>query len=308
MADILVAMAALSPTEFENLTYDCLRAAGLKNMVWRTPGTDAGRDIEGVAYARDLSGHENVQRWYVECKRFSNSIDWPTVWQKIAYADVQNADVLLIVTTSNPSPQCETQISEWNSKRRWPAVKFWRGYDFSKILRAYPHVAAAYGLNEIGGAAEVGAFDLAFLITKITQAAYVGTELGVGGSMALEAAASLAELLSQRLDDLSRFSHFVSAFKAVDPINLDWAEIKGSASQWEDTGIRALLAFLRYLFNARSLRIVVSGTEAKIEVIEAKLKITVSALEQISLVAHWARAEVNIDSALKSCFVARQRI
>src|SRR5689334_4421657 len=103
---ILDRIARLSPGQFENLTFDCMKAAGLKNVVWRTPGADGGRDIEGYAFDRDLSGQDVVQKWYVECKLYSSSLDWPTIWNKISYADAQGADFLLVVTNSNPSPTC----------------------------------------------------------------------------------------------------------------------------------------------------------------------------------------------------------
>jgi hypothetical protein len=94
----------LSPYQFENLTYDLLQAAGLKRLVWRTPGSDGGRDIEGLYTAIDFSSYHYTQKWYIECKRYSSSIDWPTVWNKIAYADARKVDFLLLVTNSNPSP------------------------------------------------------------------------------------------------------------------------------------------------------------------------------------------------------------
>ena len=105
----------LPPDQFENMTFDLLHAAGLKNLVWRTPGADGGRDIEGTFSAIDFSRHYQNQSWYIECKRYSNSIDWPTVWSKISYADVKGADFLLLVTNANPSPSCETESLTRNS-------------------------------------------------------------------------------------------------------------------------------------------------------------------------------------------------
>jgi len=112
------AFGDLSPSEFENFTYDVLSAAGVRGLTWRTPGADGGRDIEGHVSTLDFSGVESRQRWYFECKRYTNSLDWPLIYAKVAFADANGADFLLVVTNSNPSPACETQIATWNSEHR----------------------------------------------------------------------------------------------------------------------------------------------------------------------------------------------
>ena len=43
----------LSPTELENLCFDLLLKLGLKNLVWRTPGRDGGRDVQGEHFVED---------------------------------------------------------------------------------------------------------------------------------------------------------------------------------------------------------------------------------------------------------------
>src|ERR1700685_4468966 len=103
----------LPPREFENFAFDLLQMIGMTTVVWRTPGADGGRDIDATYHARDASGYVDRQRWFVECKRYATSIDWPTLWAKLAYADNEGADFLLLVTNSNPSPQCENQIAQW---------------------------------------------------------------------------------------------------------------------------------------------------------------------------------------------------
>ena len=122
---LIESIMAMSPTSFENLVYDLASSAGLRNAVWRTPGSDEGRDIEGEITTIDFSGYYATTKWYLECKRYSTSVDWPTVWQKLAYADSHGADYLLIVTTAHLSPQCKTEISRWHADRRRPAIRVW---------------------------------------------------------------------------------------------------------------------------------------------------------------------------------------
>jgi len=132
------------PTSFENLVYDLASSAGLRNAVWRTPGSDEGRDIEGEITTIDFSGYYATTKWYIECKRYSTSVDWPTVWQKIAYADSHSADYLFIVTTAHLSPQCKTEISRWHGDRRRPAIRVWDAANLEQILLQHPRVLIKY--------------------------------------------------------------------------------------------------------------------------------------------------------------------
>ena len=187
----------LTPIEFENFTYDLLQSSGMRHLVWRTPGPDGGRDVEGEVLQADLSGHTDTQRWYIECKRYSNSIDWPTVWKKIAYAESNQADFLLLVTNSNPSPQCETQIEKWNAEHRSVKLRVWRGYEIEGLLNAYPVLAAKYGLRQIDSTLVTDFLDLGFEISKISQSTYASYEFGTDVRPGLEASAALSELLSE---------------------------------------------------------------------------------------------------------------
>src|SRR5688500_18811623 len=118
-------LKALDPTIFEHLVYDLLVLSGLRNATWRTPGADGGRDIEGTAIHADLSASVTHQKWYVECKRYEASVDWPTIYGEIAYADNHGADFLLICTTSSLSPRCKEEIQRRDALRQRLQVRYW---------------------------------------------------------------------------------------------------------------------------------------------------------------------------------------
>src|SRR5438876_5270353 len=124
---LLTKLKQLQPRDFENLIYDLLVLRGMRNLRWRTPGTDAGRDIEGDFDARDFSGDIRSERWYVECKRHALTVDWPVVYGKLAYADSQQADFLLVCTTGSLSPQCKDEIARHERNRRTPRMRAWEG-------------------------------------------------------------------------------------------------------------------------------------------------------------------------------------
>lgn len=250
MADpILQRVLALHPEQFENLIFHLVQARGLSNAVWRRPGADGGRDIEGITVQSDLSGNTDFKRWYIECKRYNSTLDWPTVRGKLAYAESNDADYLLVATTANPTSQCENEIAKWNKTRRAPQIRFWRGYDIANLVRAVPHIATMYGLIDDQAVASAGLIPLAQVVTRLAQSTYASLYFQ-GSGIAIETVAAVAELFSVRLHDVKEYGHpvpipFVSAKKLF-----DWLSVEAHLSGWEDTSLRAILSFLRHEFRA----------------------------------------------------------
>jgi hypothetical protein len=149
----------------------------------------------------DFSGFHAVTKWYVECKRYDSSVDWPTVWEKIAYADNQGADYLLVVTTASLSPLCKTELASWNARRRRPVLRFWEGVNLEQMLLHYPGVLVKYGLVADTKLVPASFMALAQQLSKVVQAAYGVSEVAEQENPALEAASALVELLTVRIRD-----------------------------------------------------------------------------------------------------------
>ena len=108
----------LSSTEFENLIFDLVKIKGAENVSWRTPGADGGRDIDSYIYETDFSGVVHPKKWYIECKRYASSVDWPTIYSKLAYAVSNNADYLLMCSTSKYTPIALNEVEKHNELHR----------------------------------------------------------------------------------------------------------------------------------------------------------------------------------------------
>lgn len=286
-ADLL----ALTPNEFENLAFDLLQAAGLRNLIWRTPGADGGRDIEGQYLVNDFSGAAALEKWYAECKRYSSPIDWPTLFGKIAYAEVLEADYLLLITNSNPSPQCETKISEWNAERRRVRVRVWRGYEMAQLLEAYPAVAAKYGLLDKAAPIDVEFLPLLLEINKVAQASYVALEFDQSPRSGLEMAASLSELISVRMAQLRAHGKILPVNVLQSAPDYDWLTWSGPIGAWQETCVRAFLTAYRYYLGARAIKIVASGKEAQLSVADCRGRLTPTVEKSLSIIGFWAEIE-----------------
>lgn len=263
----------------------------MKNLVWRTPGADGGRDIEGIFTSIDFSNHYQNKKWYVECKRYSSSVDWPTIWKKIAYADGRGADFLLLVTNNNPSPACESEIAAWNEKRGVVIVRVWRGYELEHILQGYPQVATKYGLNGKNIIAELSLQSLTFEVMKLNQSAYVSQEMGVSNVSSIEAGAALSELIFSRYSQIRSYGKMVTVKGESAPV-YDWLSWNGSPGDWDELGIRALLTMARHLSGSASIKATNTGKKLVLLLDKPRFPI-VGAGEKIYVeLAGWADVEI----------------
>ncbi|MCK1970052.1 restriction endonuclease [Franconibacter sp. IITDAS19] len=238
-------LLSLSPTKFENLTFDVVTALGLRNSVWRTPGSDLGRDIEGDYFISDLSGQYQKQRWYIECKRYTSSVDWPTIWNKISYAETHVADILLFVTSSSLSPQAIDQIRLWNKANKKPLIRFWGAVDLCAKLNLHPQIAKKYGLKpEIDSNIEIFAPSIDLLL-RITNS--LSPEIGEVSQAKLWLLHSFSELISQRiLDANTGYGFYFKEHTAID--YFDWIDVtKVNLQCFDKYSTRVLLAYLFFV-------------------------------------------------------------
>lgn len=244
---IILRARRLSPSQFENLAFDLLILFGLRNASWRTPGPDAGRDIEGEVIATDLSGFMTTQRWYVECKRYSQAVDWPTVTSKLSYATNHGADYLLFLTTASMSPRCKEEIARYTHNKRQPHIRYWDAPILELRVAQHPFLLLKYHLGTAASDA-ANLQPLIPLLTRVVQAAYGRASLLPSVESALELSAALTDLLDCRSAELltpgrTRIHAFRPDRDAYDWCALpDFAQIK----KYDAYGLRAMLAAYRF--------------------------------------------------------------
>jgi len=263
-AELLGLVNKLHPVRFENLTLDLLRATGFRNIIWRTPGADGGRDMQAEETVTDLSGTDTRYIWYVECKHYSNSVDWPTLWKKVSYADSQSADFLLLVTNSQPSPQCETEIRRWNENRRRPGIRVWRGYDLPMYLRLHEDVALAHGLITVDHAKSGLSLRLTEVLSKLSQAAYGAWAFELNPEIPLVSASTLSELFHQRMHDITNYGRFVVGGSMQTSSIFPWLMVEGDIRDQEEVGFKATVAAVRHVLQAEDLHCKIADRNVKL--------------------------------------------
>jgi hypothetical protein len=246
---------ALSPTEFENLTFDLLSLTGMTNVSWRTPGADGGRDIEGTTSEIDLSGATTIRKWYVECKRYATSVDWPTIYAKLAYADSHRVDCLLLCTTSRFSPAAITHVEGWNSGRRHPAIRLWPKHELELQLLQHPDLQLKYRLTKATSVPGRSIVTLALALSKAVSSHYSRLQFEGGKpDLMIIAAQAFADLLSKRMSDMERGGTIEVVFSSS-LIKRPLSESCTSKADFlpvDELGLRAFVAYLAALTRAQS--------------------------------------------------------
>jgi hypothetical protein len=249
-------LGALTPEQFENLTFDLVSSLGLQNVSWRTPGADGGRDIEADEIEPDFSGVQTSKRWFIECKRYKGSVDWPTIYTKVAYADSLEANYLLMCTPSKFTPAAITQVANWNAGRRPLQIRLWPGHELERQLLARPDIVSKYGLSGFPSAPGKSLVLLALGLSK-SVATYHASLVFKGEPIdpMLEGSQFFADLLTQRVGDIEKTGRIQPC---VSPL-------RGSA-QWTVSGLPfrvdmfAAQAFLGYLSALTRTHLTVEGT------------------------------------------------
>ncbi len=135
---------SLKNKELEELLYWLFDSMGAKNLQWRIGGSgdgaaDGGRDIECTFYLSAPDGNLVQQRWWIEAKGRSGTVEPTAVKEAIINAtDKRTVDVLVIATNSGFSNPTRDWVREWQEEHVRPHVKLWESSDLEKHCSKNP--------------------------------------------------------------------------------------------------------------------------------------------------------------------------
>ncbi len=237
----------LSDTDFENLTHDLVVCLGMKNVSWRSPGSDGGRDIEADVVREDPTGEVFSESWFIECKRYSSSVSWPLVYEKVAYAESNNVDVLLIVTNAKLTPSCLNEVSKWNAQRRTLRITHIDGPRLKIRLESYPLLLAKYGLVSAPAHYPVSFKEVAEILATLCSAAEAEIALEAVDSVAADAAFEFSRMLATNIAKIENYGHFAKRnTRKISPPG--WL----MGMKKVDSQTVCFLAYIRYVIRAKT--------------------------------------------------------
>ncbi len=102
----------LSPTEFEQFSYDLLDALDFVNLDWRKGANlsaspaDQGRDMVGQLIKTDIDSSKSFETWFIDCKHFSKAVPPTQLQNLLSWAEAENPHTALFIVSgfiSNPA-------------------------------------------------------------------------------------------------------------------------------------------------------------------------------------------------------------
>ena len=286
----------LTPQEFENIIFDLLCLLGLKNCVWRTPGSDGGRDIQGEYIHSDISGYSHKEIWYVECKRYTGSVDWPTVWNKISYAEAKAADVLLIATTSSLTPQATDNLNDWNGNKKKPLIRTWSGAEIKNKLHIFPELRTRYELasDPFKNSAR-SVLPLVKILLKLNYSLSSSYVFSQDCSSQIETSSSLADLLSKRIEDLDSYGKII--FYKFNPAHDKYEWLEGceliEESGFDRYGMRTVLSYIKSTLRIDKVALEKDNNSLLLKGVAVS---TESFLEDINTICLWTNFRCTINA------------
>lgn len=242
----------LSPVTFENFCFDIIRDMGFYNPSWRTPGPDGGRDIEAWRNTVDPTFTVYSEHWFIECKKYSSSINWPIVHEKCAHAEALGADYLFLMTTSSASPTCTDRIGAWNKLGKKPKIRVWGGHDITAHISIRPHIKMKYGLD-LRIKETIDFTGVSLEMSKIIATMHSLHTFNRNVGPALEYANTLARCWAERAHQLNTFGKFLKFPQDIDIANLLFTNFRDTDRRRVDLGELLNLSWLRFILEKDEL-------------------------------------------------------
>jgi hypothetical protein len=122
----------LSPTDFEEFSFDLMAESGFSNVDWRkgTPlpasPSDRGRDLVARKTLRDIDGHEYEETWFVDCKHYKRGVPPDALQGTLAWAMAERPAVVLFIASGYLTNGAKDWIANYQRTNRPPfRIRVW---------------------------------------------------------------------------------------------------------------------------------------------------------------------------------------
>jgi hypothetical protein len=139
---------SLTDAHLEEMLHWLLHEMGAKDLIWRKGGAgagapDQGRDLEATFHIPGPTGDLDTQRWWIEAKGRSRTVEPAAVKDAVVSAVGRNdVDVLVVATNSQFSNPTRDWVTEWQRTHPRPRVQLWDRSSLERMLSNHPAVAA----------------------------------------------------------------------------------------------------------------------------------------------------------------------
>jgi len=145
----------LSPTQFEEFSFDLLQALEFVNVDWRkgTPmnssPADKGRDIVCQQLREDVDGSKHFETWFVDCKHYKKGVPPTELDNLLTWAQADRPDVILFMISGFLSNPAKEHLENYRRSNR-PAfkIKYWERPQLERMARKKITLQRKHNLTE----------------------------------------------------------------------------------------------------------------------------------------------------------------
>jgi len=137
--------AVLGSEDFEYLCRALLREMGFQNIAWRRGGRDRGRDMVAEFARTEPDGRMVLEKWFIECKHHGphNPVSVQHLQTKVAWAEAERPDYLLIMTSSYLTPDAKDWIEKVASARAF-RIRYWEDAHLADLVERHSVLKRVY--------------------------------------------------------------------------------------------------------------------------------------------------------------------
>lgn len=133
---------------FEELCFDLIMKVGYQNVTWRRGGADSGRDIEAKLFLNNPIVETIEEKWFFECKYYSKGVPVDEVITKLAWAEAERANHLVIITNKYISNTTRKYIELMQDQKHFK-IHLLEEKQMKKMILKYDDIIEKYFTDEI---------------------------------------------------------------------------------------------------------------------------------------------------------------
>lgn len=130
--------ADITPDAFEKLCAELLEHTGFTNIEWfGSGGGDKGRDLVANRIYEPLSGTRRMQRWVVQCKRYTEKrLTKAEIEAFLVACKEHRPDCVLLIVTGTLSADVRDWLNETKTDYRFD-ILLWEERDLEREIRRF---------------------------------------------------------------------------------------------------------------------------------------------------------------------------
>lgn len=138
-----VDLLKLTDRQFEEACFDLLLSMGYQGLSWHQGGADSGRDIEGRQSVDSPLVGTYTEKWFFECKRYEKGVPPEELNSKIAWADAEKPNHLVVLTSSYLTRGARTWLDKVEPQKPY-AIHVVDGKALRRLFSGCPEIVARH--------------------------------------------------------------------------------------------------------------------------------------------------------------------